>query len=142
MVMAAKLKHIALKEIHYQLLNTCLIISSQAYSYCVWWKYSGCRSRPSHDDLLGTRNYCKICQIKKFYNMDRMYNLKTIQQTWKLYVELKKDLHEFQIITGHRNFWFRHYSRQFTGKYRGMVKRMQLTNYIKQSYMFLCSLNP
>ena len=99
--MVKKLKHIALKEIHYQLLNTCLIISLEGYCYCVCWKYVGCRSRPSHDDLLGSRNYCKICQIKKICNMDRMYNLQTIQQTWKLYGELKTDLHEFRVVTAH-----------------------------------------
>ena len=136
--MVQRLKHIALKEIHYQLLKTCLIISSQAYCYCVCWKYAGCRSRPSHDDLLGARNYCKMCQIKKIYNMDRMYNLKTIQQTWKLYVELKKDLQEFIVVTTHRNFWLKYYSRQ----YRNKTKKMQLKNYIKESYIYLCFLYP
>lgn len=59
------LKHIALKEIHYQLINTCLIISSQGWCYCICWRYLGCRNRTSHSNLMGERNYCKICQIKK-----------------------------------------------------------------------------
>ena len=96
----------------------------------------------SHNDFLGTRNYCKICQIKIIYNMDRLYNLKSIQQTWKLYVELKKDLQEFKIVTSHRSFWFKHYSRQFTAKYAGSVTKMHLKNYIEQSYIYLCFLNP
>ena len=140
--MAKKLKHIALKEIHYQLINTCLVISSQAHCYCVCWKYSGCRLRPSHNDFMGARNYCKICQIKIIYNMDRLYNLKSIQQTWKLYVELKEDLQEFKNVTKHRSFWFKHYRRQFSRKYAGSTQRMHLKNYIEQSYIYLCFLNP
>ena len=71
-----------------------------------------------------------------------MYHLKTIQQTWKLYMELKKDLQEFKIVSTHRNFWFKHYSRQFKAKYKGSVRRMHLKNYIEQSYIYLCFLNP
>ena len=33
--MRKKLKHIALKEVHYQLVNTCLIISSAGWRYCI-----------------------------------------------------------------------------------------------------------
>ena len=45
-----------------------------------------------------------------------MYKLKTIQETWKLYLELKKDLQEFIDITTHRNFWLVHYSKEFKKK--------------------------
>ena len=84
-----------------------------------------------------------MCQIKLVYNMDRMYNLKTIQQTWKLYVALKKDLQNFILVTTHRNFWCKHYSRTFTLQYRGrIIGRMQLKNYVEQSYIHLCFLNP
>ena len=137
MKMVKKLKHIALKEIHYQLINTCLIISSQGWRYCVCWNYSGCRQRPSHDNLLGKRLYCKICQILQLYHMDQMYKLKTIQETWKLYLELKKDLQEFIDITTHRNFWLVHYSKEFKKK----KKRFFLKNYIKESYNFICYLD-
>ena len=34
-----KLKHIALEEIHYQLENTCLIISTTGWRFCDCWKY-------------------------------------------------------------------------------------------------------
>ena len=74
--------------------------------------------------------------------MDRMYKLETIQQTWKLYVELKKDLQDFRVVTRHRNFWFKHYSQQFKAKYKGKTMKMQLKNYIDQSYIYLCFLNP
>ena len=137
--MAKKLKHTALKEIHYQLINTCLIISSQGWCYCVYWHYLGCRQRPSHSNLMGERNYCKICQIKKIYHMDRMYNLKTIQEMWKLYLELKKDLQEFIDVTTHRNFWLEDYSREYKKNKR---KKMFLKNYIKESYNFICYLDP
>ena len=54
--------------------------------------------------------------------MDRMYALKTIQETRKLYLELKKDLQEFLTVTRNRSFWLRHYSREYKNK----TKRMQL----------------
>lgn len=50
------------------------------------------------------------------YNMDRMYNLQSIQQTWKLYLDLKKDLQEFITTTTHRNFWLEHYSQKYFNK--------------------------
>ena len=140
--MVTKLKHLALKEIHYQLLNTCLIISSEGYCFCDCWKYSGCCQRPSYTNLIGTRSYCSICQIISTYNIDRMYCLQTIQQTWKLYLELKNDLQEFQRRTQFHNFWFKHYTDKFKTKYvNSFVKRSQLKNYIKQSYIYLCYLN-
>ena len=135
-----KLKHIALKEIHYQLVNTCLIISSEGWRYCLCWRYLGCRNRPSHCHLLGEGSYCKICQIGKIYHMDRMYNIRSIQETWKLYVELKKDLQEFSITTTHRNFWLEHYSRQYFNK--KIKKYMFLKNYINKNYNNICYLDP
>ena len=77
--MPKKLKHIALKEVHYQLVNTCLIISSVGWRYCNCWRYDGCRARPTHVNLFGERNYCIICQIKKTFNLDKTYNLKKIK---------------------------------------------------------------
>ena len=72
-----------------------------------------------------------------------MYRLQTIQQTWKLYIELKKDLQEFQRRNQFHNFWFKHHTDKFKTRYvRGLVKRTQQRNYIKQSYIYLCSLNP
>ena len=48
--------------------------------------------------------------------MDRMYNLQSIQQTWKLYLDLKKDLQEFITTTTHRNFWLEHYNQKYFNK--------------------------
>ena len=74
--------------------------------------------------------------------MDRMYRLQTIQQTWKLYIALKKDLREFKRQTQFHDFWYKHYSEQFKTRYKGRVKRIQLKNFIKQSYIYLCFLDP
>ena len=63
-----KLKHIALREIHYQLINTCLIISSVGWRYCNCYEFSRCRQRPMHRNLSGERNYCLLCQIRTTYN--------------------------------------------------------------------------
>ena len=63
--MPKKLKHISLKEVYYQLVKTCLIISSVGWRYCNCWRYHGCRAQPTHLNLLVERNYCIICQIRK-----------------------------------------------------------------------------
>ena len=138
--MPKKLKHIALQEIHYQLLNTCLIISSQSWRYCTCYLCQGCRERPSHKNLMGERCLCIICQIKKTYNMDRLYNLKNIQQAWKLYVNLKEDLRKLLVVGSHQNFWLYYYSGTFRSK--KSRKNMLLKNYIKENYTHICFLDP
>ena len=141
--MVKKLKHLALKEIHYQLLNTSMIIKNEGYCYCTCWKHSGCRQRPSFNNLIGKKSYCSICQIHETYSMERLHQLKSIQQTWKLYIEFKEDLQEFIRITRFFNFWVKHYSDIFKHRYnRVRVKRAQLNNYILQSYNYLCFLDP
>ena len=141
-MMPKKLKHIALEEIHYQLLNICLIISSIGWRYCQCHRYEGCRQRPSHHNLLGERNYCCICQIKKTYNMDYLYNLTNIQETWENYIGLKKDLQHFLVTSRYQNFWHYHYSLRFCSKKVKSKKDMLLKNYIKQSYIQICILDP
>ena len=42
--MPKKLKHITLKEVHCQLVNTCLIVSLVGWHYCNCWRYHGCRA--------------------------------------------------------------------------------------------------
>ena len=93
--MPKKLKHLALKEVHYQLVNTCLIISSVGWRYCNCWRYRGCRARPIHTNLSGEWNYCIMCQIKKTFNLDKIYNLTKIQGVFKLFLELKEELQDF-----------------------------------------------
>ena len=90
-----KLKHIALREIHYQLINTCLIISSVGWRYCNCYEFSGCRQRPMHRNLSGERNYCLFCQIRTTYSLDKIYKMKKIQEVFNVYKHLKKDLQNF-----------------------------------------------
>ena len=105
--MPKKLKHIALKKVHYQLLNTCLIISLVGWCYCNCWRYSGCRAPPIHTNLSGERNYCIICQIKKTFNLDKMYTLTKIEDVFNIFLELKKELQIF-LNAGYSNFWLYH----------------------------------
>lgn len=137
-----KLKHAALKEIHYQLLNTCLIISNLCWRYCLCHHYQECRERPSHKYLLGERCLCCICQIKRTFNLDRMYKLNSIQEVWKLYLALKKDLLEYLFTGGARttNFWLYHYSTPYRLKRKRT--KILLKNYIKESYIQICFLDP
>ena len=87
---ANKLKHIALREIHYQLLNTCLVISSVGWRYCNCYKFSVCRQRSMRRNLSGERNYCLLCQIRTTYNF-KIYKMKKIQEVFNVYKNLKKD---------------------------------------------------
>ena len=105
-----KLKHVALKEVHYQLVNTCLIISSLGWRNC--WRYHGGRVRPRYCNLFGERNYCIICQINKTFNLDKIYNLDKYQDVFNNFLSLKK---EFQIFlnNGYSNFWLYHYNQQY-----------------------------
>ena len=140
--MPKKLKHIALKEVHYQLVNTCLIISSVGWRYCNCCRYHGCRARPTHCNLFGKRTYCLICQIKKTFNLDKIYNLHKIQQVWNNFLSLKKELQIF-LNSGYRNFWLYHYSQQYKlGTKRRKHNNMQLRNYIDQNYYNICYLDP
>ena len=128
-----KLKHIALEEIRYQLVNTCLIISTIGWRFCDCWKYNGCRAQPTHINLFGERNYCLICQIKKTFNLDRIYNITKIQDVFNTFLSLKKELQIF-LKSGHRNFWLYHYSQQFKLDRKKKQKSMYLKNYIEQNY--------
>ena len=140
-----KLKHLALKEVHYQLINTCLIISLVGLRYCNCWEFSGCRERPSHTNLRGDQNYCYICQIKKTFNLDKMYKLVKIQEVFNTFLELKKDLQIF-LDNGFSNFWLYDYSAQFIynklGNRKRKHKQMYLKNYINHSYYNICYLDP
>ena len=69
--MPKKLKHIVLKEVYYQLVNTCLIISSVGWRYCTVGDIMDAE-RDLHN-LFGERNYCIICQIKKTFNLDKIW---------------------------------------------------------------------
>ena len=141
-----KLKHIALKEIHYQLLNTCLIIATEGKDYCFCWKYSGCRRRPSFTHLIGVRNYCMICQLIQIYSPHRVERLRTIQETWKLYLELKKDLQEYvrcsKGVKRYPCFWNKNYTDKFKLYKSHLVKKINTKEYMQECYNYLSWLNP
>ena len=140
--MPKKLKHIALKEVHYQLVNTCLIISSVGWRYCNCWRYHGCRARPTHINLFGERNYCIICQIKKTFNLDKIYSLNKIQDVFNNFLSLKKELQIF-LNSGNSDFWLYHYSQRYKlGSKRRKHNDMYLRNYIEQNYYNICYLDP
>ena len=76
-----KLKHMALREIHHHLLNTCLIISCAIVGKIV-----------AATSLPGERNYCFICQIRITYHMDKIYKIHKITDVFNTYLKLKVDL--------------------------------------------------
>ena len=136
---ANKLKYIALREIHCQLLNTCLIISSVGWRFCSCYEFSGCRQRPIHRSLSGEQNYCLSCQIRKTYNLDKIYKIKKIQEEFNIYKNLKEDLQNF-LSSGFNNFWLCDYSHKFS--YRKRKTFISLKNYINESYYNICYYDP
>ena len=71
-----------------------------------------------------------------------MYKLRTIQEVWKTYIALKENLNEYLTDDDPRitNFWLYHYSSPFHLK--RTQTRMLLKNYIKESYIQICFLDP
>ena len=83
-----------------------------------------------------------ICQIKKTFNLDKIYNLDQIQQVFNNFLNLKKEL-QFFLNSGYSNFWLYHYSQQYKlGSKRRKHKNMYLRNYIEQNYYNICYLDP
>ena len=141
-----KLKHIALKEIHYQLLNTVLIISKDVKEYCVCWAFQGCRQRPTFQNLAGVRNYCYICQLHEDYKPSRVERLRTIQGTWQLYLKLNKDLEKWKLsntnFTLYPIFWNKSYTDMYKEYGSHLVKKIAIREYMNHCYDFLCWLDP
>ena len=141
-----KLKHIALKEIHYQLLNTVLIISKDVKEYCVCWAFQGCRQKPTFQNLAGVRNYCYICQLHEDYKPSRVERLRTIQETWQLYLKLNEDLQKWKWsntnFTLYPIFWNKNYTDMYKEYGSHLVKKIAVREYIDYCYDFLCWLNP
>ena len=132
-----KLKHIALKEIHYQLLNTVLIIHTEAKEYCCCWAYSGCRQKPHFHNLAGVRNYCHICHLIHNYKPNQVENLRSIQQTWQLYLKMMEDFEEWKSI-----FWNKNYFDKFKEYGSHLVKKIAVREYINNCYDYLVWLDP
>ena len=141
-----KLKHIALKEIHYQLLNTVLIIQKDVKEYCVCWAFQGCRQRPTFQNLAGLRNYCYICQLHEDYKPSRVERLRTIQETWQLYLKLNKDLEKWKLsntnFTLYPIFWNKSYTDMYKEYGSHLVKKIAIREYMNYCYDFLCWLDP
>ena len=72
---ASKLKHLALRIVHYQLVNTSLIFLYASWNKCVCDKFSSCRIKPRHRRLTAERNYCFTCRTRITFNIDKIYNL-------------------------------------------------------------------
>ena len=144
--MSKKLKHIALKEIHYQLLNTVLIISKDVKEYCVCWAFQGCRQKPTFQNLAGDRNYCYICQLHEDYKPSRVERLRTIQETWQLYLKLNKDLEKWKFsntnFTLYPIFWNKSYTNRYKEYGSHLVKKIAIREYMNYCYDFLCWLDP
>ena len=142
----SKLKHIALKEIHYQLLNIVLIIHTEANKYCVCWAFHGCRQKPHFHNLAGVRNYCYICQLIHDYKPNRIERLRTIQETWQLYVKLMEDLKRWTStstnFTLYPIFWNKNYTDKFKEYRSHLVKKIAVREYINHCYNYLVWLDP
>ena len=61
---ARKLKHMALEQIQYQLINTSLIFMYSGWNYCNFYKFSPCQLKPKYRRLIGERNFCCICRMR------------------------------------------------------------------------------
>ena len=142
----SKLKHITLKEIHYQLLNIVLIIHTEAKEYCVCWAFYGCRQKPDFYNLNGVRNYCYICQLIHDYKPNRIERLRTIQETWQLYLKLMEDLKKWKTSTINFMLYPIFWNKNYTDKYKEyeshLVIKIAVRDYIKHCYNYLVWLDP
>ena len=100
-----KSKHLALEEIHYQLVNTSMIFTYASWSYCECDKFSGCRLKPRHRRLTTERNYCFICRTRITFNIDRIYKINKIRYIINNFLDLKEHL-QLRIDFGNKIFWF------------------------------------
>ena len=141
-----KLKHIALKEIHYQLLNTVLIIHTEAKDYYCCWAFSGCRQKPHFHNLAGVRNYCYICQLIHDYKPNRVERLRSIQETWQLYLKIMEDFERWKStsvnFTLYPIFWNKNYTDKFKEYRSHLVKKIAVREYINHCYNYLVWLDP
>ena len=137
---AQKLKHLALMEIYYQLINTSLILTYNSFNHCNCYKFSGCRMKPLHRRLRGERNYCYICQLKVNYNIDKIYKIVRIFDIYNAYVLLKDDLQQC-LDQGYEKFWF--YNYHILGKRKfDTVYDKYLKGFIKRGYYKVVLSNP
>ena len=129
---APKLKHTALREIYYWLLNTSLIFTYSSWNKCSCHELQGCRLKPLHRRLNGERNYCFVCRVRATYNIDKIYKLKRITETFNTYRQMKEDL-QLCINFGCDNFWLYHYKTNRKRKFGETYSRC-LKNFINNGY--------
>ena len=79
---APKLKHTALNQIYYQLLNTSLIFMYNNWNNCSCHQFQGCRIKTLWQRLDGKQD---CCYVKVTYNADRIYRLKKITEIYNNY---------------------------------------------------------
>ena len=105
---ARKLKHLALEQIHYQLVNTSIIFKYASWSYCECDKFSGCRVKRRHRRLTAERNYCFICRTRIAFNIDKIYKINKIQTIINTFLDLQEHI-QLCIDFGHEKFCFYDY---------------------------------
>ena len=102
---ASKLKHLVLRVVHYQLVNTSLICMNANWNDCECDKFSGCRVKPRHRRLTAERNYYFFCRTRITFHIDRIYRINKIKNIINTFLELKEHI-ELCIDFGHKKFWF------------------------------------
>ena len=110
---ARKLKHLALEEIYFQLVNTSMIFTYASWRYCKCDEFSGCRIKPRHKRLTAERNCCFVCRTKITFNIDRIYKINKIKKIINTYLDLKEHI-QLCIDFGHEKFWFYVYSKRYS----------------------------
>ena len=134
-----KLKHTALREICYQLLNTSLIFTYSSWNKCSCHEFQSCRLKPLYRRLNSERNYCFVCRVRTTYNIDKIYKLKGITEIFNTYRQMKEDL-QLCINFSCNNFWLYHY--KTNGKRKlGETYWRCLKNFINNNYYDVCYYN-
>lgn len=130
-----------LRQIHYQLLNTVLIITYNNLNKCFCYKSHGCRQKPKHG-LSGIRNYCTLCQIRETYDINKIYKLDKITDVFNTYLELKTDL-QLHLDFGYENFWLYDFKSSLKRKFNSAEKfNRALKFFIINSYYDVCYNDP
>ena len=135
---APKLKHTALEQIYYQLLNTSLIFMYNSWNNCSCDQFQGCWIKPLWRRLDGQQHYY-ACWVKVAYNADKIYKLKKITEIYNNYRKWKKIFNYVSILVV-KIFWLYHYKTTGEGKW-GRTYWRYLKNYINNAYYNVCYYN-
>ena len=125
-----KLKHLALKSIYYQLLNTSCIFTYNRWKYCSCYQFQGCWLQPMCSILLGERNYCCVCRVGVNYDAERIESIIKIADVTYNFHEIKKCIQVCIDFDPECNkFWMYHYQKSRKTRLRHSYWRY-LKNYI------------